>query len=191
MLTFSLQDLHEATGIAVDVVLLLGALAAVIKFRLFNLLGHRWRTEAICMHWDLPDKSVIFTADYTILNTGQRPLRVSAVTMRLTGVRQEGTLLIPDENREYASRVMRAGDPALKGIFQIEPGERTIFTLRTKLPDLDDAVFVLCDFTLVQRRTPAGYRGFYVRSRPAPSSGAGPLDSSGRSPGTALPEASQ
>jgi len=152
----------------VDLAVLFGALAAIVKFRLFNLLGRRWRSELACVHYDLPDSSVIFTADYTIHNTGQRPIRVTEVSIRLTGVRQEGSLLLADENQIYATRVMRSGDPALKGVFQIEPGERTIFTIRTKLPTLEDAVFVLCDFSVSDRRTPASYRGFYVKS---PSAG--------------------
>ncbi len=96
-----------------------------------------------------------------------RPIRVTEVSISLTGVRQEGSLLLPDENQKYATRIMRSGDPALKGVFQIEPGERTIFTIRTKLPTLEDAVFVLCDFSVSYKRTPASYRGFYVKSPPA------------------------
>lgn len=167
MLSLSLKDLHELSGFLVDAVLLTGAVAAVIKFRLFNILGHRWRSDLACTHYLLPDASVIFTADYTINNTGQRPLRLKEVTIRLTGARQEGSLLIPDETRTYATRLFQSGNPALKGLFQIEPGERTIFPLRTKLPTLDDAVFVLCEFSLEQKRTPGAYRGFYVRSSPA------------------------
>jgi hypothetical protein len=167
MLSLSLKDLHEASEIVVNVVLLIGALAAVIKFRLFNILGHRWRSELACSHYVLPDSSVIFTADYTLHNTGQRPLRVTGITMRLIGVRQEGGLIVPDESRVYARRLMRPDEPALKGLFQIETGERTIFTLRTKLPALDEAVFVDCDFSLPHKRIPAAYRGFYVKSPPA------------------------
>lgn len=166
MLSLSLTDLHEASGFLVDVALLSGAVAAVIKFRLFNILGHRWRSDLACTHCLLPDSSVIFTADYTINNTGQRPLRLKEVTIRLTGARQEGALLLPDESRVYATRLFQSGNPALKGLFQIEPGERTIFPLRTKLPNLDDAVFVLCEFSLKQKRVPGAYRGFYVKSQP-------------------------
>ena len=25
---------------------------AVVRFRLFNVLGHRWRSDLTCMHWD-------------------------------------------------------------------------------------------------------------------------------------------
>jgi hypothetical protein len=171
MLALSLKDLHEASGLLVDVVLLIGAIGAAIKFRLFNVLGFRWRSDLECAHYLLPDSSVIFTADYIINNTGQRPLRLKNVTIRLAGARQEDALLKPDENRICATRVFKSGDPALKGLFEIEPGERTIFPLRAQLRNLDDAVFVLCEFSLEQKRTPGAYRGFYVRSgaiKPAP-----------------------
>jgi hypothetical protein len=167
MRALSLEDLHHASGLLVDVALLIGAIAAVVKFRLFNILGHRWRSELACSHYSLPDSSVIFTADYTVHNTGQRPLRLNKVTIQLTASRQEDALLAPDPGRVYATRLFQAGDPALKGLFQIEPGERTIFPLRARLPTLDDSVFVLCEFSLMQKRVPGAYRGFYVKSGPA------------------------
>lgn len=166
MVSLSVKDLHEASGLLVDVVLLIGAIGAAIKFRLFNVLGFRWRSDLKCAHYLLPDSSVIFTADYVVNNTGQRPLRLKKVTIRLACVRQEGTLLMPDEERIVATRIFESGNPALKGLFEIEPGERTIFPLRAQLPSLDDAVFVLCEFSLEQKRTPGAYRGFYVKSDP-------------------------
>ena len=167
MLLLSLNDWHEATGLLVDIVLLIGAIGAAIKFRLFNVLGFRWRSELSCTHYELPDSSIIFTADYVINNTGQRPLNLKNVTLRLTAARKEGALLMPDESRTYATRVYESGDPAFKGLFQIEPGERTIFAFRAQLATLDEAVFVLCEFALEQKRTPGAYRGFYVKSGPA------------------------
>ena len=167
MLSLSVNDWHEATGLLVDLVLLIGAIGAAIKFRLFNVLGFRWRSELKCAHYVLPNSSIVFTADYTVHNTGQRPLRLKNVTLRLTGARPEDALLMPDETRTYAIRVFESGNPALKGLFEIEPGERTIFPLRAQLPSLDDAVFVLCEFSLEQKRTPGAYRGFYVKSGPA------------------------
>lgn len=168
MLSLSVKDLHEATSFLVDVVILIGAIGAAIKFRLFNVLGFRWRSDLKCAHYPLPDSSVIFAADYTINNTGQRPLRLKNATIRLTGARQEGPLLSPDENRIFAKRIFESGDPAVKGrLFEIEPGEQTIFTLRAQLPSLDDAVFILCEFSLQQKCRPATFRGFYAKSGPA------------------------
>ncbi|HWM26238.1 MAG TPA: hypothetical protein VNP98_15595 [Chthoniobacterales bacterium] len=172
MLGLSVEDLHEASGFIVDVVLLLGAIGAAIKFRLFNILGFRWRSDLKCAHYPLPNSSVIFAADYTVNNAGQRPLRLKNVTIRLTGARQEGTLLEPDENRIFATRIFESDDPALKGrLFEIEPGEQTIFTLRAKLPSLDEAVFILCEFSLEQKCKPGTFRGFYAKAsltRPDP-----------------------
>ncbi len=160
----TVERLHAITGIAVDIVVVIGAIAAAVKFRIFNVLGHRWRTEVICSHTDLVDGSVVFVADYTIHNTGRRPLRVTTVRIRAMGVEHDGPLLVPDEARIIAVRILHAGDKSLKGIFQIEPGERTIFTLRAQLPRLDEMVFVLCDFATAAERTPTSYRSFYVKS---------------------------
>jgi hypothetical protein len=169
MLRPSLDQLHSLSGIIVDVVLVLGAIGAAIKFRIFNILGPRWRSELVCSHYELPDSSVIFTADYTVLNTGQRPLQLRDVTIRVIAAKQEGILLVPDESSVYAERIMRSSSPSLKGFFQIEAGERTIFALQAVLPRLDNAVFIICNFSLPQRRVPAAYRGFYVSRAPAKS----------------------
>lgn len=159
----NLETLGKLSGFLVDIVVLIGAGFAVIKFQLFNVLGHRWRSELASIHFDLPDGAAIFTTDYTINNTGERPLLLKKVSIRVTAARQDGPLLLPDEERVLAERVFADDDPRLKGLFQVEPGERSIFPLRAKLPDLDDVVFVLCDFTLVQKRVPGAYRGIYVK----------------------------
>ena len=161
--------LHEISGIAVDVVVIIGAIAAAVRFRLFNILGYRWRTDVRCSHIDRPDGTVTFLADYVVTNTGRRPLRLTTVRIRVTGATVDGALLAPDESRTMASRIVHSGEKSLRGIFQIEPGERTIFTLRARLPRLDDEVFVLCDFSTAAQRTPTTYRGFYVKSRPTMS----------------------
>ena len=167
MLLPTIKDAHELSGLLVDLALLVGAIFAVIKFRLFNILGHRWRSDLACNHYVLPDSSIVFTGDYTIHNTGQRPLLLDSVTIRLTAARSDASLLVPDDTQIFATRVFQSGEPALKGLFQIEPGERTIFPIRAHLPKLDDCVFVLCEFSLRQKRVPGAYKGFYVKSRPA------------------------
>ena len=159
------NELKEATSILVNIVVLLGAIVAVVKFRLFNVLGLRWRTDVECKHWELEDGSVIFVAEYTVSNTGQRTLQIQNVSMRLMTAGREGALLVPDYTRVLAEREMRSGDPNLKGIFYIEAGERTIFTLRCCLPELANAVFVLCTFNVKYKRAPAGFSGFYCRGQ--------------------------
>ena len=168
--------LKEVSGIFVDVVVLLGAAAAVVKLRLFNLLGYRWRSELTCTHYDLPNSSVIFTADYTIFNTGERPLIVSEVTIDLVAARQEGALLRPDHEKNYARHVMRmTHDPSDRRIHSIQPGERTIFPIRVKLPSMDDAVFVMCKAFFEGKQGSTSWSGFYVKS-PAKTGSLSPAD---------------
>lgn len=166
---FDLGKLGNLSGIIVDIIVIVGAGFAVIKFQLFNVLGHRWRSELVSTHHDLPDNSAVFTTDYTINNTGERPLLMKKVTIRIAAARQDGVLLLPDETRILAERIFADDDPRFTGLFQIEPGERSIFPLRAKFPNLEEVIFVLCDFTLVQKRKPGAYRGIYVR-HPAKSS---------------------
>ena len=168
-----IEQLRHWTGLLVDVTLLLGALAAVIKFRLLNVLGHRWRSELTCAHWDMEDGSIVFTADYILHNTGPRVLHLQRVTLRLVEARAEGPLLTPNEARVLAERTMVNTDKSLLGLFWIESGERTIFTLRCRLEKLPDTVFVMCGFDMKHRRVPAAFRGFYCRGKPSPSVQAG------------------
>lgn len=52
------------------------------------------------------------------------------------------------------------------GDLRIEPGERTIFTLRAVLPGLPDVVLVLCGLDSIARRPFTTYRDLYSRWRP-------------------------
>lgn len=167
------QTVHEATGVLVDVTILLAGLGAVVKFRLLNMFGHRWRSDLVCAHWRLGDGSYVFTADYVLHNTGPRALQLDRVTLRLVPAKSDDRLLAPDESALLAERILSPTDPALRGLFHIEAGERTIFTLRCRLQELPDCVFILCAFDLRQRRVPAAFRGFYCKAqpgRPAPES---------------------
>ncbi|HKP75716.1 MAG TPA: hypothetical protein VJT67_09250 [Longimicrobiaceae bacterium] len=158
------DDLEKASAFLVNLTILAGATAAIVKFQLYNLLGHRWRSDLSCRHYDLPDGSVVFTADYTITNTGERPLVLSDVHVQLYASRTEGVLLKPDKEKCLAERWMVVSDSTLKGLFQVEPGERSIFTLRCRLPRLDEVVFIECGFVIPQRRVPAAFSGLYVKA---------------------------
>jgi len=163
----SWEAAQHVTGVLVDVTLLLGAIGAIVKFQLFNIFGHRWHSTLDCAHYELPDGSVVFTADYTVTNRGQRPLRLRAVSLRLVQCRRQGHILLPDETAPIAERIIRPSDPGMKGNLQIESGERTIFTLRAALPELPDQVFVVCALDAVTKRSYTSFRGFYSRLGPA------------------------
>jgi hypothetical protein len=50
-------------------------------------------------------------------------------------------------------------------MFLVESGERSIFTLRCRLDEMPEVVFILCGFDLNRRRVPAAYRGFYCAAQ--------------------------
>ena len=100
----SWESAQHVTGVLVDVTLLLGAVGAIVKFQLFNIFGHRWHSTLDCAHYELADSSVVFTADYTVTNRGQRPLRLRAVSLRLVRCRRDGHVLLPDETAPIAER---------------------------------------------------------------------------------------
>jgi hypothetical protein len=170
---------EKLSTLFVNIALLLGALAAVMKFQLYNMLGHRWRSDLSCRHVALPDGSIIFTADYVLTNTGERPLHLTKVHLRLFAARTEGVLLCPDRSRLLAERVCLPTNEDLKGLFHLEAGERSIYTLRCRLPELDAATFVICGFELPQRRVPAAFSGFYVRAAGSQTAESRPYDDPG------------
>lgn len=173
----SWEELDTVSGVFVNVAVLAGAVAAMVKFHLFNLFGHRWRSDLECKHFELPDGDVVFTADYTITNTGERPLSLSKVTIRLLPAIRDGVQVKADLDNCLAERVMNPTQSTLKGLFQVEPGERAIYPLRCILPTLDSVVFVQCGFELPHRRVPAAFLGFYVKVPPAQANK--PLDAAG------------
>ena len=66
--------LETITKVLVNLALLAGALVAVVKFRLYNILGHRFRSEVACAHVDLADGRVLFRGNYIVHNTGERQI---------------------------------------------------------------------------------------------------------------------
>ena len=152
------------TSVLVNVSVLAAAVAAAIKFRVLHMLRRRYRSELLCRHYALSNGRVIFVGDYSVHNIGERPMAVSRVSLRLHPAAPQGALLVPDPNLLLAERVLEAGDADKTGLFQIEAGERSIFTLRCELPELPGVVFLLCRLSWPDRREPAPFVGMYVRT---------------------------
>lgn len=159
----TIEQFHHATGIVVDSVITIGAVAAVIKFRMYNILGRRWRTNVSSTHFDLQDGTILLAVDYYVQNTGRRPLHINQVNLVVEHVEQQGGLLEP-AGTTIVRRKMEAGDPRLAGLFQVEPGERSIFTIRTQMPNLPEIMFITCSFSMRGDRNPSAFRSLYVRS---------------------------
>ena len=159
----SLAVLKDVTSLLVDITVLLAAIVAVVKLRLFNMLEHRVRSEFTCVHFEAEDGKVVVSADYVLHNSGERPLRLTSVSLRLVPAALDGNVLVPDEGRILARRDLNLAVPNDAGFAVIESGERSIFTLRCQLSELPTVVFVLCSYEWAHKRKPAPYRGIYVR----------------------------
>ena len=123
------EQLHHVSGFLVDCTLLAAAVMAVVRFRLFNVLGHRWRSDLTCMHWDQDDGSVIFTADYTLQNTGSRPLQIRAVSLTLAGANSRGSCLLQTVNAPWHSEFFAQRIKRYAACFRLNPvsGQSTRF----------------------------------------------------------------
>ena len=159
---------NTVTSVLVDVSVLFAALAAVIKFRVLNMLGRRYRSELACTHHALPAGDIVFLGDYIIHNTGDRPILLTRVTLRLHAARRDGAILMADETQTLAERVYSCADSTRKGLFRIGAGERSIFPMRCQLPKLDSVVFLSCRLSWSDGREPAPYNGIYVHTPGTP-----------------------
>ena len=164
-MSISPSVLESITNVLVNVTVLAAAVVAVVKFRLFNLFSHRFRAEVACAHSQLPGGRILFRGDYIVHNTGERPIALRTVDLRLLRARElDGGVIEPDEATVLAARVIASDRESVKGLHRIEAGERSIFTLRCILDQLDDVVFFVCRIGWPHRRDPAPYIGLYVTS---------------------------
>jgi hypothetical protein len=161
------KQADTVTSVFVHVSVLLAALAGVIKFRLLHIFSRRYKSELECRHHLLFDGRVVFEADYTVSNTGERPIDFTGVSLCLCAAELRDGLLSPNSDRTFARRVLEPIDSEKDRIFHIEAGERSIFTLRAILTSLDPVAFVLCQLTWTHKLQPAPYFGMYVRTESA------------------------
>ena len=165
MAALGLDGWNTLTGILVNCVLLLGAVVAILKLRLYHVFHRRCRTETVCSHVELAKDRVLFRGNYIVHNIGELPIKLKNVKVRLLGCKQAASQLIEkDEDNELGSRSFDAN--TYKGLCRIEAGERSIFTLRIELRELPDVVFFVCDLNWPYRQAQSGYIGIYVKTQP-------------------------
>ncbi len=152
---------QAVTSVLVNLSVVGAAIAAGIKFRILHLLSRRYRSDLCCHHHVLEDRRIVFVVEYAVQNTGERPITFSQVSLTLHPPVREQALLLHDPNTVLAERVL-VPDPASRGLFSVEAGERSIFTLRCELPQLPEIIFVLCKLSWPDRRAPAPFIGMYV-----------------------------
>ena len=152
---------QTVTSVLVSVSVLAAAIAAAIKFRILHLLARRYRSELSCHHHVLADRRIVCVVEYAVQNTGERPIAFTQVSLTLHPSVREHALLVPDPDTVLAQRIL-IPSPATRGLFLVEAGERSIFSLRCELPELPEITFVLCQLSWPDRRAAAPFIGMYV-----------------------------
>src|SRR5262249_9796451 len=157
---------------------LAAALVGAVKFKVFQIWKHTYRTEMQCSHVAVSGGETIFIAEYSIHNTGDRPLSIERVQLQLCPARQvPGGHLMRDRDTNllmptlFACREQDApGDKHFKpmgSLGEIQKGERSTFTLRCRLRELPDAFFVFGEFNWARSwfqpdRAPSFYSSLYI-----------------------------
>jgi hypothetical protein len=114
-------------------------------------------------------KEIVFIAEFTLNNTGERPINLEFVNLMLVkSLQTKDNLLVPDKDEVIAKREISGLDDDKRGVFEIQAGERSIFTLRCILPSLDNVVFILCSYKWKLKRTPSTYIGLHVKQEEKP-----------------------
>lgn len=136
-------------GFLVDLTILFGALAAAYKFRVFDVLGHKYRSEVWCGSAPLGSDEggrVLFVGNYVIHNTGNRPLKISWVSLRLLQLHEPGEdgILDSSRSRELVKRTFDKDGGV--SWFRVGAGERSIYPLRCHLPSIDGTLALECKF---------------------------------------------
>jgi hypothetical protein len=142
------------------------ALYAIPKYLRLKPLSPRYKSQLETRHYVLSTGEILFAAEYTVSNVGERPISFSEVTLRLCAAKSDNNgLLSPDVATCFAQRAM---DPRKDSdaLFHIAAGERTVFCLRKMLPSLDAVSFVLCQlkWEVKGESQPAPYQDLYVRT---------------------------
>ena len=165
MASSGLEMWDTLSGILVNCVVLAGAVVAIVKLRLYRVLGRRCRTETVCSHVELAADRVLFRGSYIVHNIGERQILLDNVVVRLLGFKQAPSGLIEkDEDNELCSRSFDA--EKYKDLRRIEAGERSIFGLRVVLGELPDVVFFDCQLRWRYRLPFSRHTGVYVKTQP-------------------------
>ena len=175
-----LDDILSVVQKSIVVITAVGTgLVVAIKLKLYQLLEPRYRTEMQCGHQEMPDDGgVVFWAEYSIFNTGDLPLHVELVRLELRQHEEKGCNLVAGEKTfngllptviaresERSKYDGKAHFKPIGAIGSIGKGERSIFTLRCRVPALPDVVFVAGEFWKRGARSRTSvYNGMYVKS---------------------------
>src|SRR5947209_6048575 len=97
VMRISLQGTQAVLALLQTLTVLVAAALAAIKFKIFEVWKQRYRTEMQCRHMALPNGETVFIAEYSIWNTGERPISIDRVSLGICRAKKEdGGHLVPD-----------------------------------------------------------------------------------------------
>ena len=183
----SVESVQHVLSVAQTITVLVAALVGAIKFKVFQIWKHAFRTDMQCSHSVTSTGETIFVAEYTIQNTGDRPLSIDRVLLQLCpALRVHGGHLMPDRSTNilmptlFAKLEQSAGPERhfkpLGSHGEIMKGERSTFTLRCCLRELPDVFFVFGEFNWTKSwfrpdRKPSFYSSLYIKSKASGATG--------------------
>jgi len=156
------SDLPSLLSLLVNLTILVGGLAAAYKFRVFDVMAHRYRSEVWCTSTPVGESEpgrFLFVGNFVIHNTGDRPLKVTRVKLALR--RPEAGDRIIDSDRTTPMVEREFGSDSGTSWFQIRAGERSIFPLRVYLDELPGPLVFQCDFDWKHRGRPSEFAWLY------------------------------
>ena len=162
MQTLSPDTAGEWLGLLVNATVLFGGLAAAYKFRVFDVLGHKYRSEVWCTSTPTgagAGRRILFVGNYVIHNTGSRPLRISRVRLRLLDPHPDQEVIDSGRSEPIVAREFTTD--AGSSWFKVGAGERSIFPLRCWLDELPTPVLMECTFHWKHRGEPSEFVWLY------------------------------
>jgi len=174
----SLQLVQESLSILQTLAVLVAAIVGAIKFKIFGMWKHAYRTEMECHHFIVSSGETVFIAEYSIYNTGERPISIDRVQLQLCRAAAiHGGHLVPDRASDILMPTAFTCDDLgpdkhfkpIGSLGEIKKEERSIFTLRCSLRDLPDVFFVIGEFhwkrSMFQPdRKPSFYSSMYIKT---------------------------
>lgn len=157
-------DLPSLLDLLVSITVLGGALAAAYKFRVFDVLGHRYRSEVWCTSTPAgpgePGR-ILFVGNFVIHNTGNRPLKIGRVELSLLTPRKGDRVI--DSDRVVDDPLLQREFVADTGTswFRVGAGERSIYPVRGYIDDVSGPLLFTCCFEWKHRGKPSPFVWLY------------------------------
>lgn len=160
-----LAPLPDFLVLLVNLTIIAGAVVAAYKFQVFDVLAHRFRSEVWCTSTPVGDGKpgrFLFVGNYVIHNTGERPLKVTKVTLQLLEPFPEDRVIDSDRTDKESPLAERVFETdAGTSWFKIRGGERSIYPIRAYVDRIDGPVVFLCTFHWKHRGDPSEFAWLY------------------------------